>query len=109
MDRAAPDRGAISRAWQGGGTKEEGLMLLRRFPIACLSLCFACWIALLASAAPQERYDRDGYARDYVKFLVLQLDQWSKEFPHQFHLALVKPPVDSSKLSEAAKAGASEL
>jgi len=66
-------------------------------------------LALLASAAPQESYDREGYARDHVKFLVLQLDQWSKEFPHQFHLALMRPPVDASKLSEAAKASASEL
>jgi len=84
-------------------------MLLRRFPIACLSLFFACLLALLASAAPQESVDRQAYARDYVKFLVVQLEQWSKEFPHQFHLALMRPPVDSSKLSEAAKAGASEL
>src|SRR5258707_15105712 len=84
-------------------------MLLRRFPIACLSLCFAGLLALLASAAPQESVDREGYARDHVKFLVLQLDQWSKEFPHQFRLALMKPPVDAAKLSEAAKASASEL
>src|ERR1041385_653379 len=84
-------------------------MLLRRFPVACLLLCFACLVALLATAAPQENYDREGYARDYVQFLVVQLDQWSKEFPHQFHLALMRPPVDSNKLSEAAKASASEL
>src|SRR5690349_18831693 len=84
-------------------------MLVRRFPIACLSPCFACVMVLLATAAPQENYDREGYARDYVKFLVVQLDQWSKEFPHQFHLALMRPPVDSNKLPEAAKAGASEL
>jgi len=84
-------------------------MLFRRFPIACLSLCFACVLALLATAAPQENYDREGYARDYVKFLVLQLDQWSTEFPRQFHLAIMRPPVDASKLSEPMKASASEL
>jgi len=79
-------------------------MLVRRFPIVCLSLAAACVLALLASAAPQENYDREGYARSHVQFLVLQLDQWSKEFPHQFHLAIMRPPVDSSKLSEGVKA-----
>lgn len=65
-------------------------------------------LALLSSAAPQE-IDRAGYARDYVKFQVLQLDQWSKEFPQQFYANLMRPPVDASKLSEGAKASAGEL
>ena len=51
----------------------------------------------------------EAYAREHVRFLVLQLDQWSKEFPQQFYAALMRPPVDSSKLSEAAKAGPGEL
>src|SRR5215472_9163708 len=59
-------------------------------------------------ATPQE-FDREKSAREYAQFLVLQLDQWSKEFPQQFYAALMKPPVDSSKLSEAAKAGPAEL
>jgi hypothetical protein len=44
-----------------------------------------------------------------VRFLVLQLDQWSKEFPQQFYAALMRPPIDPSKLSEPAKAGPGEL
>jgi hypothetical protein len=77
-------------------------MLSRRFPIA------AYLLALVASASPQD-VDREAYAREHVLFLVLQLDQWSKEFPQQFYAALMRPPVDSSKLSEAAKAGPAEL
>jgi hypothetical protein len=83
-------------------------MLLRRFVIACLSVCSASLLAFLVSAAPQDN-DRDARARDYVQFLVLQLDQWSKEFPHQFYLAMMRPPVDATKMSAGAKAGAGEL
>jgi len=64
--------------------------------------------ALLSSAAPQD-VDRDAYARSYVQFQVQQLDQWSTEFPQQFYANLMKPPVDSSKLSETAKASAGEF
>src|SRR4051812_20837416 len=77
-------------------------MFVRRFAIA------ACMLTLLTSASPQD-VDRDAYAREHVRFLVLQLDQWSTEFPQQFYAALMRPPVDSSKLSEAAKAGPGEL
>jgi hypothetical protein len=77
-------------------------MLLRRFAIACLAVCS------VVTAAPQDN-DRDARARDYVQFLVLQLDQWSKEFPHQFYLAMMRPPVDATKMSAGAKAGAGEL
>ena len=66
-------------------------------------------MAMLLSAAPQTRYDREASARDYVRFLVEQLDQWRQEFPQQFYLALMRPPLDSGKLSEAAKASAGEL
>src|SRR5262249_42088623 len=68
-----------------------------------LAVCAAALLALLLSAAPQD-IDRDGYAREYVQFQVLQLDQWSKEFPQQFYANLMRPPVDASKLSEPAKA-----
>ena len=74
----------------------------------CAAVPAACW-ACCANAAAQDRFDRDDSARDYVQFLVLQLDQWSKEFPQQFYAALMRPPVDASKLSETAKAGAGEL
>ena len=77
-------------------------MFVRTFAIA------ACVLTLLTSAAPQD-VDRDAYAREHVRFLVLQLDQWSTEFPQQFYAALMRPPVDSSKLSETAKAGPGEL
>jgi len=83
-------------------------MHLRRFPIACL-LCALFLFGLLMIAAPQDGVDRDAYARDHVRFLVVQLDQWSKEFPQQFYTAVMKPPVDSSKLSAAAKSSAGEL
>ena len=83
-------------------------MLLRRFPIAAAAVCCAFLFALLVSAAPQA-VDRETYARDYVQFLVLQLDQWSKEFPQQFYLSMMRPPVDATKLSEGAKNGAGEL
>jgi hypothetical protein len=78
-------------------------MLVRRLAVSAAFL-----LAVLVSAAPQD-FDRDAYARDYVQFQVLQLDQWSKEFPQQFYANLMRPPVDASKLSEAAKASAGEL
>jgi hypothetical protein len=57
----------------------------------------------------QEAADRDAYARDHVRFLVQQLEQWTKDFPQAFNSALLKPPVDASKLPEAAKGGADEF
>ena len=71
----------------------------------CRLVLAACLLALL-NAAPQDSQER---TREYVQFLVLQLDQWSTEFPKQFNFALMQPPVDSSKLSEAAKASAGDL
>jgi hypothetical protein len=69
----------------------------------------ACFLLALLPGNAQEAYDRDEYARGHVQFLVLQLDQWSTEFPQQFYAALMRPPVDSTKLSEAAKSAAGEL
>ena len=83
-------------------------MRSHRFAIVCLVLCFLGLFAV-PSAAPQEKYDRDAYAREYVQFLVTELDQWTKGFPRQFYSALLQPPRDSSKLSESAKAGPSDL
>jgi len=74
----------------------------------CIIAVACCLFALLPGNA-QEAYDRDAYARDHVQFLVLQLDQWRTEFPQQFYAALMRPPVDSTKLSEAAKSAAGEL
>jgi hypothetical protein len=84
-------------------------MRVSRFAVAALAVSSASSLAVLVSAAPQDGYDRGAYAREYVQFLVLQLDQWSKEFPHQFYLAMMRPPVDAGKMSEGAKAGAGEL
>ena len=82
-------------------------MRLRHFAIASLLVCF---VSLLApSAAPQTDYDRERYAREYVQFLVTELDQWTKGFPQQFYMALMQPPRDASKLSEGAKAGPGDL
>ena len=84
-------------------------MRLRHFAIAGLGVCFAYLCGSGITAAPQEKYDRDTYAREYVQFLVQELDQWTKEFPRQFYSALLQPPRDSSKLSESAKAGPGDL
>jgi hypothetical protein len=84
-------------------------MRLRHFAIAGVVVCFACLLGSLISAAPQEKYDRETYAREYVQFLVQELDQWTKGFPRQFYSALLQPPRDSSKLSESAKAGPGDL
>ena len=78
-------------------------MLFRRF-FPLLACC-----AWLIGAAPQKKYDREAYAREYIQFLVLQLDQWPVEFPRQFDRALMQPPVDAAKLSDVAKASPSEL
>lgn len=72
-----------------------------RLPSLLMPLLVVCAAGLVA----QNEVDRDYYAREYVKFLVQQLDQWSHEFPQQFNAALMKPPVDASKLPETAKAG----
>ena len=77
-------------------------MFVRSFAVT------ACMLMLLSTASPQD-VDREAYAREHVRFLVLQLDQWSTEFPQQYYAALMRPPVDSSRLSEAAKAGPGEL
>jgi len=82
-------------------------MHLRRFSIACL-LCAVFLFALLMIAAPQDAVDRDAYAQDHVRFLVVQLDQWSKEFPQQFYAAVMKLP-DASKIPPAGKTAAGEL
>lgn len=84
-------------------------MHLRRFAMTCLAVSAACAPLWFLRAAPQEAVDRDAYAREYVQFLVMQLNQWSKEFPHHFNLAVMQPPVDANKLSAATKASAGEL
>ena len=74
-----------------------------------LAVCAGCLLMVGVGANPQDSFDREKSAREYVQFLVLQLDQWSKEFPQQFYAAVMRPPVDASKLSEGAKAGPAEL
>jgi hypothetical protein len=73
------------------------------------SLLMASLVVCAAVLFAQDAIDRDAYAREHVRFLVEQLDQWSREFPQQFNAALMKPPVDASKLSETAKSGPSEF
>jgi len=84
-------------------------MRLRHIAVVGSAVGFACLFGLLPNAVPQEKYDRDTYAREYVQFLVQELDQWTKGFPRQFYSALLQPPRDSSKLSESAKAGPGDL
>ena len=66
-------------------------------------------LCLLASLLAQNGYDREASARDYVQFLVLQLDQWTRSFPGDYNAALLRPPVDVGKLPEAARSGATDL
>src|ERR1043165_7956907 len=77
-------------------------MRLSSLLLPSLAVCGAVLVA-------QDAIDRSAYAREHVRFLVEQLDQWSREFPQQFNAALMKPPVDASKLSEAAKSGPTEF
>jgi hypothetical protein len=66
-------------------------------------------LVLIALLFAQSDYDRGASARDYVQFLVLHLDEWTKSFPHDYNAALMGPAVDAGKLPEAAKSGAGEL
>jgi hypothetical protein len=84
-------------------------MLKNPVCIACPALCGVFLLTILLVAAPQDKVDREGYARDYVQFQVLELNQWTKGFPHDYNLAVMKPPVDAAKMNEAAKAGANDL
>jgi hypothetical protein len=72
-------------------------------------ICLICAAILVPSAAPQSAADRETRAREYVQFLVMQLDQWTRDFPQAYDMALVRPPVDAGALSEGAKAGAGNL
>src|SRR5580700_11026529 len=84
-------------------------MFLRYVPIACVAVCLA-WLpgSAPAGAAPQADV-RDARAREYVQSLVVEIDQWTKDFPHEFYLAAARPPVDSSKLTDSVKASAQDL
>jgi len=65
--------------------------------------------AVLSPGAPQTASDADVRAREYVQFLVQQLDQWTRDLPQVYNLAMVRPPVDVSALSEPEKAAAGNL
>ncbi len=68
------------------------------------------WMAAaLCSATVLAGSDADTRARDYVQFLVHQLDQWTSDLPQAYNMAMVRPPVDATKLSEPEKAGATNL
>lgn len=80
--------------------------------MAWLRFAMAGMAAALVSvsvSAPQDGYDRDAYAREYIQTVLQRLDQWTRTFPRDFNAALMRPPVDAGKLPEAAKAGADEL
>jgi len=68
-----------------------------------------CAAIVQSSAAPQSASDSAVRAREYVQFLVQQLDQWTRDFPSAYNMALMRPPVDVANLSEDAKAGATNL
>jgi hypothetical protein len=79
-------------------------MRLRYLSIVCAALCFV----ILPGSAQQDG-DREARTREYVQVLVVEIDQWARDFPHDFYMAATRPPVDSSKLSDSVKAGAEEL
>jgi hypothetical protein len=86
-------------------------MFSRYFPIACIAAFLGC-CASLASAQQIDRNDvgeQSARANEYVQFLADELGQWTMDFSHRFDSAMAQPPVDSSKLSEGAKAGADAL
>jgi len=72
-------------------------------------IAVAVCAAFLVRSAPQSAPDSDTRAREYVQFLITQLDQWTRDFPQAYNLALVQPPVVASRMSEDAKAGAANL
>lgn len=74
-----------------------------------ISGAVVCAGMVLLPAAPQTATDRETRAREYIGFLVQQLDQWTRDFPQAYNMALVRPPVDAAKLSEDGKAGAANL
>lgn len=65
--------------------------------------------AVILMAAPQRANERDIRAREYIQFLVLQLDQWTQDLPQAYNMAMMQPPVVAARLSEGAKAGAENL
>jgi hypothetical protein len=83
-------------------------MFSRYLPVAHVVICLSFLLVPRPNAVAQD-YDREAYAREYVQFVVTEIDQWSKDFPHQFYLALMKPPVDATKLTEEVKASAGEF
>ena len=66
-------------------------MRLRYWSIWCGSVCRG---RSVISAAPQSASDSDIRAREYMQFLVQQLDQWTRDLPQAYNMAMVRPPVD---------------
>ena len=72
-------------------------------------LIMLLWPGSAVPAPQQVQFDRDASARDYVQFLVAEVQQWTKTFPQRFYTAAARPPVDASKLSEAMKTSPDDL
>ena len=73
------------------------------------SLRITCALLLAVSAVPQSLPDSATRTREYAQFLVQQLEQWTRDFPQAYNMALMRPPVDTAGLSEGAKGGAQML
>src|SRR5579862_3942290 len=84
-------------------------MRTRYFTVACLAVLAMALLATLAISAPPQDFNSAAYARDYVRDLLVVLDQWSRSVPQAYDQAMLKPPIDASKLSPEAKAGADGL
>jgi len=80
-----------------------------RLPDRRILAVAVCAAFLVPLAAPQRSTEADVRAREYVQFLVTQLDQWTSDFPQAYNMAMMRPPVDSARLSEGAKSGAINL
>ena len=80
-----------------------------RLPNSRILAVAVCAAFLVPFATPQHSPDADVRAREYIQFLVMQLDQWTADFPQAYNMAMMRPPVDAARLSEGAKAGATSL
>jgi len=64
---------------------------------------------LVPAASPQGDAEREKRANAYIQFLVIELDQWTRDFPQAYNMAMMRPPVEAARMSETAKSAASDF
>src|SRR5579875_175868 len=84
-------------------------MTSRLLPMAGGVLSLALILCPDRAVPQQVTFDRDASARDYIQFQVAEIEQCARDLPQRFYSAAARPPVDSSKLSEAVKASPDEF